>query len=203
MAAGAGVRRGPGKGDRHTRQRASEMADAEMQVGNDRVSASEVRVDLREALSDVDARASRAAERTSEGSATWRQERPPIWDEQGPRQRHPLPPLDQQPRAQQPFNSQPQAAQAVAEPQPVTEPEDPLSTELLPADIYRIVDGKEVRDTPWTRFVGRAAQPADQPAGQARSRSSTTSSSSCASEASPTGSRWRSARSRAASARRR
>jgi MinD-like ATPase involved in chromosome partitioning or flagellar assembly len=67
-----------------------------------------------------------------------------------------LPPVDQQPRAQQPFNSQPQAAQAVAEPQPVTEPEDPLSTELLPADIYRIVDGKEVRDTPWTRFVGRA-----------------------------------------------
>jgi MinD-like ATPase involved in chromosome partitioning or flagellar assembly len=38
----------------------------------------------------------------------------------------------------------------------VTEPEDPLSTELLPADIYRIVDGREVRDTPWTRFVGRA-----------------------------------------------
>ena len=38
----------------------------------------------------------------------------------------------------------------------MTEPEDPLSTELLPADIYRIVDGKEVRDTPWTRFVGRA-----------------------------------------------
>ena len=129
------------------------MADAEMQVGNDRVSASEVRVDLREALSDVDS--PRPGQPNGQQQPV-RQERPPIWDEQGPRQRHPLPPVDQQPRAQQPFNSQPQAAQAVAEPQPVTEPEDPLSTELLPADIYRIVDGKEVRDTPWTRFVGRA-----------------------------------------------
>jgi MinD-like ATPase involved in chromosome partitioning or flagellar assembly len=133
------------------------MADAEMQVGNDRVSASEVRVDLREALSDVDP--PRPGQPNGQQQQPVRQERPPIWDEQGPRQRHPLPPLDQQPRAQQPFSAPPQAAQAaqaVAEPQPVTEPEDPLSTELLPADIYRIVDGKEVRDTPWTRFVGRA-----------------------------------------------
>jgi MinD-like ATPase involved in chromosome partitioning or flagellar assembly len=26
--------------------------------------------------------------------------------------------------------------------------------ELLPADVYRIVDGREVRDTPWSRLVG-------------------------------------------------
>jgi MinD-like ATPase involved in chromosome partitioning or flagellar assembly len=36
-----------------------------------------------------------------------------------------------------------------------TDDEDPLSTELLPGDIYRIIDGREVRDTPWTRFVER------------------------------------------------
>ena len=101
------------------------MADAEMQVGNDRVSASEVRVDLREALSDVDS--PRPGQPNGQQQPV-RQERPPIWDEQGPRQRHPLPPVDQQPRAQQPFNTQPQAAQAVAEPQPVTEP-PPIATE--------------------------------------------------------------------------
>ena len=32
---------------------------------------------------------------------------------------------------------------------------DPLSTDLLPEDVYRIADGREVRDTAWTRLAGR------------------------------------------------
>jgi len=84
-----------------------------MENGADRFSATELRVDLREALSDA---------------------------------APPPPPLKAPP------------------PEPPPEPptgldgdhDDPLSTELLPADIYRIVDGREVRDTAWTRLVGRA-----------------------------------------------
>ncbi len=34
--------------------------------------------------------------------------------------------------------------------------QDSLGMELLPEDVYRIVDGREVRDTPWSRLVGRA-----------------------------------------------
>jgi hypothetical protein len=84
------------------------MADAEMQVGNDRVSAREVRVDLREALRDVDP--PRPGQPNGQQQQPIRHERPPIWDEQSPRQRHLLPPMDQQPRAQQPFSPQPRAA---------------------------------------------------------------------------------------------
>jgi MinD-like ATPase involved in chromosome partitioning or flagellar assembly len=43
------------------------------------------------------------------------------------------------------------APAASAEGQP-----DLLGTDLLPEDVYRIVDGREVRDTAWTRLVGRA-----------------------------------------------
>jgi MinD-like ATPase involved in chromosome partitioning or flagellar assembly len=130
------------------------MSESDLQVGNDRVSASEVRVDLREALSDVE---SPRGQPNGQHQPPSRQ-RPPIWEQESPRERHPLPPVEQQPHATQQFNPGHQvtaAPQAVAEAQP-PEPEDPLSTELLPADVYRIVDGREVRDTPWTRFVGRA-----------------------------------------------
>ena len=131
------------------------MADSDLQVGNDRVSASEVRVDLREALSDVES--PRPGQPNGQHQSPSRQQRPPIWEQESPRQRHPLPPVDQQPHATQQFSPGPQAPapQAVAEPEP-PELEDPLSTELLPADVYRIVDGREVRDTPWTRFVAHA-----------------------------------------------
>jgi MinD-like ATPase involved in chromosome partitioning or flagellar assembly len=131
------------------------MAESDVQVGNDRVSASEVRVDLREALSDVEN--PRPVHPSGQHQPPSRQQRPPIWEQESPRERHPLPPVDQQPHATQQFSPghQAPAPQAVAEPEP-PELEDPLSTELLPADVYRIVDGHEVRDTPWTRFVGRA-----------------------------------------------
>jgi MinD-like ATPase involved in chromosome partitioning or flagellar assembly len=133
------------------------MAESDVQVGNDRVSASEVRVDLREALSDVES--PRPEQPNGQHQPPSRQQRPPIWEQESPRQRHPLPAVDQQPHATQEFNpgrQAPAAPQAVAEAEPPPESEDPLSTELLPADVYRIVDGHEVRDTPWTRFVGRA-----------------------------------------------
>jgi MinD-like ATPase involved in chromosome partitioning or flagellar assembly len=132
------------------------MAESDVQVGNDRVSASEVRVDLREALSDVES--PRPGQPNGQHQPPSRQQRPPIWEQESPRQRHPLPAVDQQPQATHEFNpgqQAPAAPQAVAQAEP-PESEDPLSTELLPADVYRIVDGHEVRDTPWTRFAGRA-----------------------------------------------
>ncbi len=83
--------------------------DLDLRKGNNRVGASDMRMDLREALSDA----------------------PPP----------PAPPP------------------ALEEPEPQIGPDqdddDPLSTELLPGDVYRIVDGREVRDTPWTRFMER------------------------------------------------
>ena len=68
--------------------------DTRQNAGTERVAASEVRVDLREALSEP----------------------------------------DQQRRAS------------------TSADDDPL-TELLPGDVYRIVDGRELHDTPWTRFA--------------------------------------------------
>jgi MinD-like ATPase involved in chromosome partitioning or flagellar assembly len=82
--------------------------DLDLETGNNHVAASDVRMDLREALSDAPAPPPP----------------PPVREE-------PPPPLMQE------------------------DEEDPLSTELLPGDIYRIVDGRELRDTPWTRFVER------------------------------------------------
>jgi MinD-like ATPase involved in chromosome partitioning or flagellar assembly len=81
---------------------------AEPTIGG--VSASELRVDLREALSEVD------------------------------------PPAPRPPRRPRPVEP--------PEPAP-SDQEDPFSTELLPEDVYRIVDGREVRDTPFARLVGR------------------------------------------------
>lgn len=46
----------------------------------------------------------------------------------------------------------PVAQPPVAEPATAS-PLTPASTELLPEDVYRIVNGHEVRDTPWTRLV--------------------------------------------------
>jgi len=83
--------------------------DLDLHTGNSRVAASDVRVDLREALSDA----------------------PPPPPSRPPAPEEPEPRLERE------------------------EEEDPLSTELLPGDIYRIIDGREVRDTPWTRFVER------------------------------------------------
>ncbi|HTU87985.1 MAG TPA: AAA family ATPase [Solirubrobacteraceae bacterium] len=83
--------------------------DLDLKTGNNRVAASDMRVDLREALSDAPAPASSP---------------PPILEE-------PEPQITPQ------------------------EDDDPLSLELLPGDVYRIIDGREVRDTAWTRLVER------------------------------------------------
>ena len=48
------------------------------------------------------------------------------------------------------------APPAPAAPDPSPAADDlPMAEELLPADIYRIVDGREARDTAWTRLVAR------------------------------------------------
>ena len=82
--------------------------DLDLRKGNNRV-ASDMRMDLREALSDA----------------------PPP----------PAPP--------------PLAEEREPEPPIAPDEDDPLSTELLPGDVYRIIDGREVKDTAWTRFVER------------------------------------------------
>src|SRR5438552_3559264 len=87
--------------------------DARSETGGERVSAGEVRVDLREALSG--------------GSG---------FGNGAPR---PTPPPRPDPEL----------------PQGAGERDDLLITELLPADVYRIVDGREVKDTTWTRLVAR------------------------------------------------
>lgn len=87
--------------------------DARRETGGERVSAGEVRVDLREALSGGNGFGNGAPRPTPTPS--------PV----------PEPP----PRG--------------------GERDETLSTELLPADVYRIVDGREVKDTAWTRLVSR------------------------------------------------
>lgn len=83
--------------------------------GGERVAASELTVDLREALGDADTQA-------VDGDETGTVRAP---------------------------SSQPVPAERA-------HPPDPLSTELLPADVYRLVDGREIRDTRFSRALGGA-----------------------------------------------
>jgi MinD-like ATPase involved in chromosome partitioning or flagellar assembly len=96
--------------------------DARTETGGERVSAGEVRVDLREALS---AAGSGLRSDPYTGGAE-----------------------DSAPASISTGGNGHQLEQA-------SELEEPLSTELLPDDVYRIVDGREVKDTAWTRLVDR------------------------------------------------
>ncbi len=87
--------------------------EAPSETGGERVSASELQVDLREALGGSNGETSPSPAPPAPGPA--------------------------------PAQAQPPDASDI----------DPLGMELLPADVYRIVDGREVHDTPWSRLVAR------------------------------------------------
>lgn len=103
---------------------------------HERMPAGELHVDLREALSN----------------GTWSPRRAPASTTAPPGE--PLPAAAVATGVPGPDPLPAAAPATVPGPDPL-EVDDPLGTELLPEDVYRIVDGREVKDTVWTRLGGR------------------------------------------------
>jgi MinD-like ATPase involved in chromosome partitioning or flagellar assembly len=103
-----------------------------------RVNAGQVEADLREMLSGGTLPAADRGAAVEVGAGDSGGEHDP-WGEFGAQRARPT---DSSPRQDQPANPQPPAESDIA------------VDELLPADVYRIVDGREARDTVWTRMQG-------------------------------------------------
>ena len=131
--------------------------EAHTDNGQDRVTAGELQVDLREVLSNGEAprrapapraedllRQADAARAARAGSARAVQTDPfaPPSSPTSPAPEAPTAPAPKAPAAPAATDDAPKRSG------------DPLLTELLPDDVYRIVDGREVKDTAWTRFTG-------------------------------------------------